>query len=95
MRIEFSQKGFADFRYWAETDRKILKRILALLESIESTPFKGLGQPEPLRHDYAGYWSRRIDEEHRLIYRVYGKDGDNKEPQRCLIAPCRWHYRES
>ena len=84
MNIEFSAASFEDYRYWQEQDRKQLKRIHQLLKEIMRTPFAGIGKPEPLRGDLQGYWSRRIDRTHRLVYRVL-KD-------RIQVLACRYHY---
>lgn len=82
--ISFEQQGWEDYLYWQQTDKTKLKRINQLIRDIQRDPFTGLGKPEPLRHDLAGLWSRRIDEEHRLIYAVSGKS--------VIIAQCRYHY---
>ncbi|XWN35337.1 MAG: Txe/YoeB family addiction module toxin [Roseivirga sp.] len=84
MNIEFSAASFEDYRYWQEQDRKQLKRIHQLLKEIMRTPFAGIGKPEPLRGDLQGYWSRRIDRTHRLVYRVF--EG------RIQVLACRYHY---
>jgi len=84
MKIIFSSQGWDDYLHWQQTDRKLLKRINALLKEITRTPFEGSGKPEPLRHALAGYWSRRIDNEHRLVYKV--------EADAVLIAQARFHY---
>ena len=84
MRIVFADQGWEDFTYWVEHDRKIAARIVRLIEEIERQPFEGLGKPEPLRHDMAGFWSRRITDEHRLVYAV--------EKNKLLIAQARYHY---
>jgi toxin YoeB len=81
--IIFHSDAWDDYVHWQE-DRKTQKRINALIKSIQRTPFEGMGKPEPLRHALAGYWSRRIDEEHRLVYEV-------REDGICIIA-CRYHY---
>lgn len=73
-----------DLRRWIETDRKIALRILDLMTAILSDPFAGIGKPEPLRHDFAGCWSRRITEEHRLVYRVIAN--------RVEFLQARYHY---
>lgn len=71
MEIVFSAHALADLSYWKKAkDEKTLKRIRTLLEAIGQDPFRGIGKPEPLKHDYAGMWSRRINREHRLIYEV-------------------------
>lgn len=84
MKIVFSSQAWDDYLVWQRTDRKVLKRINDLIREIVRTPFEGVGKPEPLRHALAGYWSRRIDEEHRLVYKV---DGDA-----VVIAQARYHY---
>jgi len=80
----FVDESWEDYLYWQKTDKKILSKINDLLKDISRTPFSGLGKPEPLKHKYKEYWSRRIDGEHRLIYRL--KDDV------ILIAKCRFHY---
>ena len=84
MKIVFSDRGWEDFTYWVENDRKLAARIVRLIKDIEREPFAGLGKPEPLRHDLTGFWSRRISEEHRLVYAV--------DKPRVLIAQARYHY---
>ena len=84
MKIIFVDESWEDYLYWQKTDRKILERINNLVKDISRNPYKGLGKPEPLKYKYQGFWSRRITEEHRLIYRVV-----NDEIQ---IAKCRFHY---
>jgi toxin YoeB len=77
-----------DFGYWLDTDADIAKKIKELIRSIRQDPFKGLGKPEPLKYALKGYWSRRITDEHRLVYRIQGKKGiDHK----CIILQCRYH----
>lgn len=88
MLICFTPLAFEDYRFWAEQDRRMLKRLNRLIEDCRRSPFAGLGKPEPLRNEFSGFWSRRIDEEHRLVYRVDG-DGDD---QRLMIVQCRYHY---
>jgi toxin YoeB len=84
MKILFADRGWEDFSYWVENDRKIAARILRLIKEIEREPFDGLGKPEPLRHDLTGFWSRRITDEHRLVYAV--------DKDRIPIAQARYHY---
>ena len=84
MKIVFAGRGWEDFTYWVENDRKIAARIVRIIKEIRREPFEGLGKPEPLRHDMAGFWSRRITDEHRLVYAV---DKDS-----VLIAQARYHY---
>lgn len=84
MRIVFSEHAWDDYLYWQKTDRKVVLRINALIKSICRTPFEGPGKPEPLRHALSGYWSRRIDDTHRIVYKVEGDD--------LRIAQLRYHY---
>ncbi|MFY7788070.1 MAG: Txe/YoeB family addiction module toxin [Thermoflexibacteraceae bacterium] len=84
MRYIFTDESWEDYLYWQQTDKKKLKKINDLLKEITRSPFDGLGKPEPLKHQYAGFWSRRIDEEHRLIYKY--------EDDTVFIAKCRFHY---
>jgi len=88
MRIAFTAKWWDDFCSWIEADRKKLNRLVRLIKETRRQPFTGLGEPEPLRHELAGWWSRRIDKEHRLVYRVTTRDGE----QVLEIAQCRYHY---
>jgi len=83
-RITFSQNSWEDYISWQSEDRKMLKKINELIKDIERTPYKGLGKPEALKFDLTGYWSRRIDREHRLVYQVIGEE--------ILIYSCRYHY---
>ncbi len=85
MRLVFTPHGWEDYVSWETADRAILKRINRLIEDISRDPFVGIGRPEPLRHALAGAWSRRIDEEHRLVYLV---DADD-----IVILQARYHYR--
>ena len=84
MRLIFSEHGWEDYLYWQHTDRKMLVRINALIKEIKRQPFQGIGKPEPLRHGLAGYWSRRINDEHRMVYKV-AEDA-------LFIAQLRYHY---
>lgn len=84
MRIVFSNHAWDDYLHWQKTDRRIVQRINALIEAIRRTPFEGVGKPEPLRHALSGYWSRRIDETHRIVYAVEGDE--------LRIAQLRYHY---
>jgi toxin YoeB len=70
MNKSFHPDAWEDYRYWQETDRKTVKKIHALLKDIERDPYGGLGQPEPLKHELSGWWSRHIDQKHRLVYRI-------------------------
>ena len=84
MRHLFVNESWEDYLYWQDTDKKMVSKINALLKDISRHPFSGMGKPEPLKHKYKGYWSRRINYEHRLIYQVKGDE--------ILIAKCRFHY---
>lgn len=89
MDFKFTKSAFSEFSYWIENDHRKVKKINALLKSIKKTPFKGLGIPEPLKNNLQGFWSRRIDHEHRLVYRIDGKKG---ESYCCSIVQCKYHY---
>ena len=84
MRIVFDEHAWDDYLYWQKTDRKTVQRINTLIRDICRTPFEGIGKPERLRHALSGYWSRRIDETHRTVYKVEGDD--------LRIAQLRYHY---
>lgn len=84
MRIVFSSQAWDDYIYWQKTDKSIHKRINDLIKDIARNPYKGKGKPESLKHALSGYWSRRINEEHRIVYKV--KEGS------LLIAQIRYHY---
>jgi toxin YoeB len=84
MKLLFSEQAWEDYLHWQATDRKLLQRIKGLIKECVRTPFQGTGKPEPLRGALSGWWSRRITQEHRLVYRPT-EDG-------LLIAQCRYHY---
>ena len=84
MKKLWDEKAWADYLYWQKENPKILERINELIKSIERTPFKGIGKPEPLKNELKGYWSRRIDKEHRLVYNVQNNS--------IYILQCRFHY---
>ena len=86
MKYIFVDESWEDYVFWQQTDKKKLKRINDLLNDISRNPFDGIGKPEPLKFQYAGFWSRRIDEEHRLIYQFRDVE--------ILIVKCRFHYDE-
>ena len=88
MKLIFSETAWEDYLHWQQTDKKQARKINALLKDCRRDPFAGVGHPEPLKHEYAGWWSRRIDQEHRLVYRVIGAGED----QLLEIAQCRGHY---
>lgn len=84
MKLVWSEDAWEDYLYWQANNKKALKRINSLIKSIIRTPYEGIGDPEPLKHNWSGYWSRRIDKEHRLVYKA--------EENQVLIAQCRYHY---
>ena len=84
MKIIFSKNAWEDYTSWLAQDRKILRKINDLIKDIQRTPFTGKGKPEPLKYDLAGLWSRRIDREHRLVYKVQDND--------LFIYACKYHY---
>ena len=84
MKYVFVDESWDDYLYWQKIDKKMLKRINLLLKDISRQPYEGIGKPEPLKHNYRGFWSRRIDEEHRLIYQV--------REDEIRIIKCRFHY---
>ena len=88
MRINFTVTGWSDYLNWEWQDKKILKRINNLIEDIERNGHNGIGKPEPLRNDMSGWWSRRIDEKNRLVYRLI----DNEAVE---ISQCKGHYGDS
>ena len=83
-RVVFEASAFDDFVNWAAEDKKIYAKIATLIRDIQRNAFAGLGKPEPLRHNLKGYWSRRITEEHRLVYKV--------TDDAIIVASCRYHY---
>ena len=84
MILQWSPQAWEDYLYWQSTDKSVLKRINLLIKDTQRHPFEGIGDPEPLKHNWTGFWSRRINREHRLVYAV-----DNG---RLSIAQCRYHY---
>ncbi len=84
MKLVFSEHAWEEYLHWQKTDRKVLQRINALIRDVQRTPFEGVGKPEPLKHALSGYWSRRINDEHRLVYKVEG--------DLILVAQLRYHY---
>lgn len=83
-RIVFESSAFEDFTEWTVLDKKIYRKIVELIKDINRSPFEGLGKPEPLKHDLSGFWSRRIDREHRLVYQV--------TDEAIVIIACKYHY---
>lgn len=86
MNISFDPKAFDDFNQWVLDDKKCYKRIVSLIKDISRNPYQGLGKPEALKHELQGFWSRRIDDEHRLVYKL---DND-----RLIIISCKYHYKK-
>ena len=84
MKLIFSEHAWEDYLYWQRTDRKVLQRINTLIRESQRVPFAGIGKPEPLKHGMSGYWSRRITDEHRMVYKV--------EADALCIAQLRYHY---
>ena len=84
MKLIFAEKAWEDYLYWQKIDNKILKRINALIKDIKREPFDGIGKPEPLKHALSGYWSRRINDEHRIVYKI--------TEDVLLIAQLKYHY---
>jgi len=86
MRLVFTEAGWADYLWFQEHDRKLLKRINLLIQDTLRSPLEGIGKPEPLKADLSGYWSRRINQEHRLVYEATEVD--------VIIVACRFHYNK-
>ena len=84
MKLVFSDEAWEDYLHWQKQDRKMVERINKLIQEVRRDPFSGVGKPEPLKHALAGFWSRRITDDHRMVYRV---EGDS-----LLIAQLRYHY---
>ncbi len=84
--LTFIPTAFDNYKEWATTDKQLFKKINEIIQSIDRTPFEGIGKPEPLKHSLTGYWSRRITEEHRLVYTV-NETG-------ILILSCKYHYSD-
>jgi toxin YoeB len=82
--LSFASQAWTDYLYWQQTDPKMVERVNDLLKDVVRDPFVGIGKPEPLKHEWKGYWSRRIDQKHRLIYRATA--------DAILVAQCRFHY---
>ena len=84
MTLTFSSKAWDNYLYWQKTDKAILRRINTLIKDIQRNPYEGIGKPEPLKHSLSGYWSRRINDEQRMVYKMTNDD--------LLIAQLRYHY---
>lgn len=83
-KIVFESSAFNDFNDWVKLDKQLYRKIVALIKDIDRSPFTGLGKPEALKHDLKGYWSRRINNEHRLIYKITNEE--------IIIVACKYHY---
>ena len=84
MTLSWAEKAWQDYVYWQQTNKKTLRRINAIIKDIQRQPFSGFGDPEPLKHNWSGYWSRRIDHEHGLVY-AFDHDA-------ITVIQCRYHY---
>ena len=84
MILSWTEDAWNDYEYWQKTSKEKVKQINKLIKAIKREPFDGIGKPEPLKHDLAGYWSRRINQEHRLVYEV--------QEDAIIIVQCRFHY---
>ena len=84
MKLIFSEHAWDDYVYWQRVDRKLVKRINLLVQDIQRSPYEGIGKPEPLKHALSGYWSRRINDEHRIVYKIVDES--------LFIAQLRHHY---
>lgn len=84
MTLVFEDSAWEDYLYWQKTDKNLLKRINLLIKDIQRTPFDGIGKPEALKHEFSGYWSRRINSEHRIVYKIIDDT--------TIIVQCRYHY---
>lgn len=84
MKLIFAENAWEDYLYWQRMDKKLLQRINTLIKEIQRSPFEGIGKPEPLKHHLSGYWSRRINDEHRIVYKM--------DTDALLIAQLRYHY---
>ncbi len=84
MKLIFSEHAWDDYMYWQRTDKKIAKRINVIIKDIKRNKYEGIGKPEPLKHNLSGYWSRRINSAHRIVYKIEGNS--------IFIAQLRYHY---
>jgi toxin YoeB len=84
VKLIFSENAWDDYQYWIKTDKKFLKRVNNLIQDIQRSPFSGIGKPEPLKHGLSGYWSRRVNDEHRIVYKA--------TEDSIYIAQARYHY---
>lgn len=86
MRIMWFEDAWNDYLYWQSQDKKTLRKVNTLLKDIQRNPFNGIGEPEPLRSTFSGWWSRRIDDKNRIVYKI--------EDAQVIIAQCKGHYEE-
>jgi toxin YoeB len=86
MKLTFTEAGWADYLWLQQNDKKLLKKINTLIKDIQRNPFDGIGKPEPLKANLSGYWSRRINSEHRLVYQII--------QDKIVIVACRFHYQD-
>ena len=86
MKLTFTEAGWADYLWFQKSDKKLLKKVNTLIKDIQRSPFEGIGKPEPLKANLSGYWSRRINSEHRLVYQVMEES--------IVIVACRFHYQD-
>ncbi len=93
MNLVWTNYAWEDYLYWQTTDKKTLEKINVLIKEIKRQPFEGIGKPEPLKFDLIGMWSRRINDEHRLVYAVDGKKEKNRDSRVLTIYQCRYHYK--
>ncbi len=84
MNLTFTDEAWDEYLYWQSIDKRVLKKINTLIKDIKRDSFSGLGKPEPLKHELRGYWSRRITDEHRLVYEIFEKS--------VIVISCRYHY---
>ena len=86
MKVSFEKEAWKEYLYWQKTDKKVLRKINDLIKEIQRSPLDGIGKPEPLRFDLSGYWSRRINQELRLVYKI------SEQSDEIIIIQCRYHY---
>lgn len=94
MNLAWTENAWEEYLYWQSTNKKILQRINVLIKNMKRSPFDGIGKPEPLKFELAGKWSRRINDEHRLVYEVTGKKEKGKivDQRTLVIYQCKYHY---
>ncbi|HSW93139.1 MAG TPA: Txe/YoeB family addiction module toxin [Gammaproteobacteria bacterium] len=93
MNLIWTTYAWEDYLYWQLTDKKMLQKINALIKEIKRSPFDGIGKPEPLKFDLTGMWSRRINDEHRLVYAVHDNEDKIADHRALTIYQCRYHYK--